>query len=209
MMAALRRYLLAGIVALAPLLVTVALVNWLIEVSDQAIALLPEPYKPANLFGFDLPGMGIALALLFIMVIGAVTTHFVGSWLMRLINGLMERIPVIRTVYRATRQLLEAIFSDNTKAFQKVVMVQFPDRGRWVIGFVTGESKLPESAGGDPFISVFIPSTPLPTTGWLLFVAESELRHLEMTVEEGMKLVLSGGALPPTNDTKKGKPPVE
>ena len=209
MMAALRKYLLAGIVALAPLLVTVALVNWLIEISDQAIALLPEPYKPANLFGFDLPGMGIALALLFIVVIGAVTTHFVGSWLMGLINGLMERIPFIRTVYKATRQLLESIFSDNTKAFQRVVMVQFPDRGRWVIGFVTGESRLPAVEGGKPFISVFVPSTPLPTTGWLLFVEETELCQLDMTVEEGMKLVLSGGALPPVKGVTGEKQPVE
>lgn len=205
MMTALRKYLLAGIVALAPLLVTVALVNWLIEISDQAIALLPEPYKPANLFGIDLPGIGIVLALLFIVVVGALTTHFVGDYLMRLVNGIMERIPVIRTVYKATRQLFESIFGDNTKAFQKVVMVQFPDRGRWVIGFVTGESRLPEAEGGDPFVSVFIPSTPLPTTGWLLFVDESELRHLDMTVEEGMKLVLSGGALPPAVDKPKAE----
>lgn len=205
MMSSLRKYLLAGIVALAPLLVTVALINWLVEMSDRAIALLPEPYKPSNMFGIDLPGMGILLALVFIVVIGALTTHFIGSYLMGLVNGIMERIPVIRTVYKATRQLLESIFSDNSKAFQRVVMVQFPDRGRWVIGFVTGQSELPTEHGGDPFISVFIPSTPLPTTGWLLFVDESELLHLEMSVEEGMKLVLSGGALPPVAASSAGK----
>ena len=196
-MTALRKYLLAGIVALAPLLVTVALINWLVEISDAAIALLPEPYKPSNLFGIDLPGMGIVMALVLIVAIGAVTTHFIGSYLMGLVNSIMERIPLVRTVYKATRQLLEAILGDNSKSFQRVVMVQFPDRGRWVIGFVTGKSALPAEHGGDPFVSVFIPSTPLPTTGWLLFVDESELLQLDMSVEEGMKLVLSGGALPP------------
>lgn len=202
MMSSLRRYLLAGIVALAPLLVTVALINWLVEISDQAMALLPEPYKPSNLLGLDLPGVGILLALVFIVVIGALTTHFVGSYLMGLVNRAMERIPVIRTVYKATRQLLESIFSDSAKAFQRVVLVQFPGRGRWVMGFVAGQSTLPtEHGSSDPLVSVFIPSTPLPTTGWLLFVDEAELVQLDMSVEAGMKLVLSGGTLPPVAAT--------
>ena len=201
-MASLRKYLLAGVVALAPLLVTVALINWLIEISDKAVLLLPDTYKPEVLLGIDLPGIGILLALLFIIVIGAVTTHFVGSQLIRLINRFMERIPLVRTVYKATRQLFEAMFSDHSKAFREVVMVQFPQPGSWVIGFVTGESALPAASDGNPSYSVFIPSTPLPTTGWLLFVAKSDVKHLDISVEEGMKLVLSGGALPPANEDK-------
>lgn len=201
-MASLRKYLLAGVVALAPLLVTVALINWLIEISDMAVLLLPDTYRPEVLLGIDLPGMGILMALLFIIAIGAVTTHFVGSQLIRLINRFMERIPLVRTVYKATRQLFEAMFSDHSKAFREVVMVQFPQPGSWVIGFVTGESALPAASDGNPSYSVFIPSTPLPTTGWLLFVEKSDVRHLDISVEEGMKLVLSGGALPPANEDK-------
>ena len=201
-MASLRKYLLAGVVALAPLLVTVALINWLIEISDTAILLLPDEYRPAVLLGIDLPGIGIILALLFIIVIGAVTTHFIGSHLMRLINRIMEHIPLVRTVYKATRQLLEAMFSDQSKAFSSVVMVQFPRSGSWAIGFVTGEDALPAKGNGKPHYSIFIPSTPLPTTGWLLFVEESEVKHLDVSVEEGMKLVLSGGALPPDVEEK-------
>lgn len=202
-MASLRKYLLAGVVALAPLLVTVALINWLIEISDTAILLLPDEYRPAVLLGIDLPGMGILLAVLFIIVIGAVTTHFIGNHLMRLINRIMEHIPLVRTVYKATRQLLEAMFSDQSKAFSSVVMVQFPRSGSWAIGFVTGEDALPAEGNGKPHYSIFIPSTPLPTTGWLLFVEESEVKHLDISVEEGMKLVLSGGALPPDNEKKE------
>jgi uncharacterized membrane protein len=201
-MASLRKYLLAGVVALAPLLVTVALINWLIEISDKAVLLLPDEYRPEMLLGIDLPGMGILLALLFIIVIGAVTTHFVGSQLMRLINRFMERIPLIRAVYKATRQLFEAMFSDHSKAFREVVMVQYPQPGSWVIGFVTGEDALPADSDGKPSYSVFVPSTPLPTTGWLLFVEKSEVKHLDISVEEGMKLVLSGGALPPDDKDK-------
>jgi len=189
----LRKYLLAGVIALMPLLVVVALVDWMIELSDKALALLPPAYHPGLLFGIDIPGMGIILSLLLIMVIGAFTTHFIGRHLMRLIDRIMERIPLVRTVYKATRQLLEAIFGDSSNAFQEVVMVPFPNPGSMVLGFVTGDAPL--SADQEQRVAVFIPSTPLPTTGWLLFVRKSELQHLDMSVEEGMKLVLSGGTV--------------
>jgi len=195
-MTALRKYLLAGIVALAPILVVAGLVNWLISVSDKAVALMPVAYRPEVLLGIDIPGLGIILALLFIIIIGALTTHIIGSHLMRLIDRIMERIPLVRTVYKATRQLLEAIFGDSSNAFKEVVMVPFPHKGSMVMGFVTGESPLQASGGGEPSVSVFVPSTPLPTTGWLLFVDPGELKHLDISVEEGMKLILSGGAVP-------------
>ncbi len=194
----LRKYFLAGVVALAPLLVTVALINWLLDISDKGIELLPHAYRPEVLLGVNIPGMGVLLALLFILLVGALTTHFIGSRIMHMIDLVMERIPLVRTIHKATRQLLAAIFSDNSAAFQKVVMVQFPQQGRWVIGFVTGEGSMPGRDGDtERMVSVFIPSTPLPTTGWLLFVDESEITHLDMSVEDGMKLVLSGGALTP------------
>ncbi|NWF36888.1 DUF502 domain-containing protein [Mariprofundus sp. KV] len=198
-MAALRRYLLAGIVALAPLLVTVALINWLIELSDAAIALLPSQYRPEALVGIDIPGLGVVLAVLFIILIGMVTTHFIGNQLMRWIDRIMERIPLVRTIYKATRQLFEATLSDNAKAFERVVMVPFPDRSTMVIGFVTGEMAVLMHGARQQRISVFVPSTPMPTTGWLLFVDVAEIVPLEMSVEEGMKLVLSGGTLPAAN----------
>ena len=201
-MASLRKYLLAGIVALAPFLVTVALINWLIELSDSAVAMLPPEYRPEVLFGADIPGLGIILALLLIIVIGMVTTHFIGNQLMRLVDRTMERIPLVRTIYKATRQLLEATLSDSSKAFQKVVMVPFPNKGTMVIGFVTGETTVAIHGSDETRISVFVPSTPVPTTGWLLFIEPSEIVHLDMSVEEGMKLVLSGGTLPAGNVEK-------
>jgi len=189
----LRKYLLAGVVALMPLLVVAALINWLIDLSDKAVVLLPQAYRPEVLFGMDIPGMGIVFALLLIIVIGALTTHFIGRQLMRIVHRVMERIPLVRTVYKATRQLLEAIFSDNSTAFKEVVLVPFPNRGSRVLGFVTGDAPVGADAGA--CVSVFVPSTPLPTTGWLLFVEADELERLDISVEEGMKLVLSGGVV--------------
>ncbi len=195
MMSRLRRYLMAGIAALAPLLVTVVIINWLVDLSDRAVGLLPPDYRPEALLGIHIPGVGIIVALIMVVLIGAAASHFVGGTVIRLIDRIMERIPLVRTVHKATRQLLDALLSDTSKAFREVVMVQFPQRGRWVIGFVTGKGRLPETQGGDRYLAVFIPSTPIPTTGWLLFVSPDEVVHMDMSVEDGMKLVLSGGVL--------------
>jgi len=194
-MTALRKYLFAGVVTLVPLLVVVALINWLIEVSDKAVALLPFEYSPDALIGMDIPGLGIVLALLFIMIVGALATHFVGRHLMVLVDRVMGRIPLVRNVYSATRQFLESIFGDGSKAFKEVVMVPFPHSGCMGMGFVTGESPLQVSEYETTRVSVFVPSTPIPMTSWLLFVEESELKRLDISVEEGMKLLLSGGAV--------------
>ncbi|MDQ6998696.1 MAG: DUF502 domain-containing protein [Mariprofundus sp.] len=201
-MISLRKYLFAGVVTLVPLLVVAALINWLIEVSDKTVALLPVGYRPDAWIGMDIPGMGIILALLFIIIIGALTTHFIGRHLMRLVDRVMGRIPLVRNVYNATRQLLESIFGDGSKAFKEVVMVPFPNQGSLVMGFVTGESPLQVSEGETTRVAVFVPSTPIPTTGWLLFVEASELKHLDISVEEGMKLLLSGGAVSTPGEKK-------
>ncbi len=202
-MIALRKYLFAGVVTLVPLLVVVVLINWLIEISDKAVALLPVQFRPDALIGMDIPGLGIILALLFIILVGALTTHFIGRHLMRVVDRVMGRIPLVRNVYNATRQFLESIFGDGSKAFKEVVMVPFPHQDCMVMGFVTGESPLVVGESEATSVSVFVPSTPLPTTGWLLFVKESELKHLDITVEEGMKLLLSGGAVTAAGDVKK------
>jgi len=191
----LRKYLFAGVVTLVPLLVIAALINWLISMSDQAIALLPTAYQPEVLFGMDVPGLGIVLAFIFIIFIGALATHFVGRHVMRLVDQIMGRIPLIRNVYNATRQFLESVLGDSSQAFKEVVMVPFPHQGCMVMGFVTGESPLPAATGEEASVSVFVPSVPLPTTGWLLFVKTSELQYVDISVEEGMKLLLSGGAV--------------
>ncbi len=202
-MIALRKYLFAGVVTLVPILVVVALINWLIEISDKTVALLPAEFRPEVLFGITIPGMGIVLALLFIIIVGAIATHFIGRHIMRLVDRLMDRIPLVRNVYNATRQFLESILGDSSKAFKEVVMVPFPHKDCMVMGFVTGDSPMPAADGETESVSVFVPSTPLPTTGWLLFVKKSELQHVDISVEEGMKLLLSGGAVPASKESKK------
>ena len=202
-MTALKKYMFAGVVTLVPLLVVVALINWLIDISDRTMTLLPAEYQPEIMLGMDIPGMGIVLALLFIVAVGALTTHFIGRHVMRLVDRVMGQIPLLRNVYSATRQFLEAIFGDGSKAFKEVVMVPFPHQGCMVMGFVTGDSPLVVDGDQAASVAVFDPSTPLPTTGWLLFVEKSELKYLDISVEDGMKLLLSGGAISALNEAKR------
>lgn len=201
MIAALRRYLMAGVAVSTPILITFLVVNWLIEFSDRALNLLPPRFHSDALFGVHIPGMGVILALLFLVLIGALTTNFIGNRLMAWFDAMLAQVPVVRSVYGAVKQLMEAVLGKGSKAFRQVVLVQFPQAGQWTIGFVTGESSLP-LPGEQAKLAVFVATTPNPTSGWLLFVSEDELIELDMSVEEGMKLVISGGMINPQN----GKP---
>lgn len=196
MMGALRRYLMAGVAVSVPILVTWLVVKWLIEVSDQALSLLPPAFNSEALFGIHIPGLGVVVALVVLILIGALTTNFIGNRLMRWFDALLARVPVVRSVYGALKQLMEAVLGKDGRAFRQVVLVPFPQAGHWTIGFVTCETTLP-IPGDETKVAVFVATTPNPTSGWLLFVNQSELVVLDMSVEEGMKLVVSGGMINP------------
>lgn len=203
MMGALRRYLMAGVAVSVPILVTWLVVKWLIEVSDRALSLLPPSFHSEALFGVHIPGLGVVAALAILILIGALTTNFIGNRLMRWFDALLARVPVIRSVYGALKQLMEAVLGKDGRAFRQVVLVSFPQPGQWTIGFVTCETSLPVP-GDETKVAVFIATTPNPTSGWLLFVNQSELIVLDMSVEEGMKLVVSGGMISPAEAKTEG-----
>jgi len=196
MIGSLRRYLMAGLAVSLPVLVTFIVVRWLIELSDRAVALLPPQFQPDALFGAHIPGVGVVLALVVLILIGALTTNMVGKYLMGWVDTLLAKVPVVRSIYGAMRQLMDAVLGKGSKAFRQVVLVSFPQKGQWTIGFVTGETSLPVP-GEEQKVAVFVATTPNPTSGWLLFVSESELIPLDLSVEEGMKVVVSGGMLAP------------
>jgi len=196
MIAALRRYLITGLVVLVPIVITILLVSWLVDMSDRLLALLPQQYQPDALFGMHVPGLGIILALLVVIIIGMLATNFIGRRLLRWFDALLARVPVVRSIYGAVKQLMEAVLGKGGKAFRQVVLVSFPQPGQWTIGFVTGPAALPVP-DADERVAVFVPTTPNPTSGWLLFVRAADLVTLDMSVEEGMKVVVSGGMLTP------------
>jgi len=199
-MSALRRWFIAGLIVLIPIAGTVLFVRWLVGFSDHALALLPEAYRPDSLLGMHIPGLGVILAVIVICLVGMLVTNFFGRRLMAWFDAILARVPVIRSIYGAIKQLMEAVLGTGGSAFQKVVLVSFPQKGEWTLGFVTGSAKLPwPEAKKQSMQAVFIPTTPNPTSGWLLFVPEEELITLPMSVEDGLKMVVSGGMVAPRN----------
>ncbi len=203
-----RGYLLAGILVTAPIAITVYL-TWvfLTFIDSRVTRILPGHWYEALYGETTLPGLGLIIALVFFIIIGWFATNFLGRLLIRISEYIVARMPVIRTLYSAIKQIFETIMATKSQAFREVVMMQYPRKGVWSIGFVTGKTEGEvQRATKEDTINVFVPTTPNPTSGYLLFVPKKELIYLDMSVEEGVKLVVSAGIItPPDRGTKKGK----
>ena len=192
----LRSWFLTGLLVTAPVLLTVYITWAAIELIDgQVASILPGFNK---LVVANIPGAGLIIGLILITVIGAVAAGFLGRWLIGLGESILNRMPVVRTIYGASKQILETVISAQSDAFRDAVLVEYPRRGLWVIGFVTGGTKgeVAERMDGN-MVNVFIPTTPNPTSGFLLFCPRDEVIYLDMSVEDAVKLVVSGGIVHP------------
>ncbi len=195
----LRGYMVAGILVTAPVGITLYLA-WLFLsfVDSQVTPLIPVQYNPNTYLPFGVPGVGLIVLIVALTIIGWVTRGIVGRYVLRLGENLLHRTPVIRSVYGATKQIVETVVSKKSEAFRQVVLFEYPRRGCWAMGFVTGTSVGEvQNVTEDEIVNVFLPTTPNPTSGYLLFVPRRELVVLRMTVEEGIKMVVSGGILTP------------
>lgn len=197
--ARLRGYLLAGILVTAPISITIYLTwTFLAFVDSRVTKLLPGGWYNMLYGGTTVPGLGLVLSLLFFIVVGWFATNFLGRLFIRLAEYIVDRVPVIRTIYGAIKQIFETIMATQSQAFREVVMLEYPRRGVWSIGFVTGKSEGEvQRTTEEETINIFVPTTPNPTSGYLLFVPKKELRYLNMSVEEGVKLVVSAGIITP------------
>ncbi len=195
----LRRYLIAGLLIWLPIVVTVLILKFLIDLVDSSLLLLPESVQPEVLFGFRIPGLGLVLSGVVLLVTGMIMTNLMGRSMVSLWEGLLARIPVVRAIYSASKQLTQTLFSGSGKSFRKVVMVRYPHAGSWTLAFLTGEGMREASARtGRDLVNVFVPTTPNPTSGFFLMVPREEMFELDMSVDAGIKLILSAGAvLPP------------
>lgn len=206
-LARLRTYLFAGIVVTAPISITFLIVWQLLDFLDTtASRLIPARYDPANYLPFGIPGIGLVLMLVLLTFIGWFAAGFAGRSLMRMGEQVLDRMPIIRSIYGALKQIFETVLAESSRSFREVVLVEWPRRGVWVIGFVTGPAKgeIADRFDGT-FITVFIPTTPNPTSGFLVFVPERDIIHLDIPVEDGVKLVVSGGIVVP--EAVKGRSP--
>jgi uncharacterized membrane protein len=196
----LRRYLVAGLLVWMPLGATVFVIRLLVGWMDQSLLLLPQQFRPDNLLGFHIPGLGVVLSLLILLLTGLVAANLFGRKLVGLWEQLLSRIPLVRSVYSAVKQLVETMFADNGKSFRKVVLVEFPRRGLWTLAFLTSDEQGEvQRATGRDVVSVYIPTTPNPTGGYFALVPREDLRELDISVDEGLKLLLSMGAVNPAH----------
>lgn len=197
-MKSIRSYLITGLVVWLPILVTFLVVRFIVDLLGRSVALLPDAYQPQQLVGVNIPGIGVLFSLLLLLITGIVATNFLGQHLMRFSESLLDRIPLVRTVYSSTKQVINAILSTNSQAFRKVVLVEYPRKGMWSIAFQTNDNGFGQNHPTDePMISVFIPTTPNPTSGFLMMVAKSEVKELSMTIDEALKCVISLGVMQP------------
>lgn len=197
-MKSIRSYLIAGLVVWLPILVTFVVVKFIVDLLSQSVALLPDAYHPEQLFGVNIPGLGVLLSLLLLLFTGIVATNFLGQHFVRFTESLLERIPLVRTVYNSTKQVINAILSTNSQAFRKVLLVEYPRKGMWSIAFQTNVAGFTgQQASDEQMISIFIPTTPNPTSGFLMMVPKSDVTELNMTIDEALKCVISLGVMQP------------
>lgn len=194
----LHRYLVAGLLVWVPLGITLLVVRLLVGWLDSSLLLLPEHYRPENLLGFHIPGLGVVLSLLIVFTTGVLAANLFGRSLVSIWEHLLARIPLVRSVYSGAKQLAETMFSEAGQSFRKVLLVEFPRKGLWTLAFQTGagvgEAQLKT---GCDVINIYVPTTPNPTGGYFVMVPREDVIELEMSVDEGLKMLMSMGAVVP------------
>ena len=199
LLARLRTYFLTGIVVSAPIGITIWLI-WLFVafVDHTVVPFIPDAYNPSDALGVSVPGIGVIVVLLVVTIIGFLVTNFFGRFMVRMGENMVARVPVVRTIYGVLKQIFDAVLAQSEGAFREVVLIEYPRKGIWVLGFVTSNTQGEvQRVTPHEMVNVFLPTTPNPTSGFLLFVPRKDCITLDMSVEEGVKLVISGGIVSP------------
>ena len=202
-----KRYFITGLLVLVPLFITIWVLNILIGIMDQSLWLLPYSWRPEAVFGMSVPGLGALLTLGIIFFTGLVATNFFGKRIILFWEALLSRVPVVKSIYYSVKQVSDTLFSDSGQAFRKALLVQYPREGSWTIAFLTGKP------GGDvvnhlegDYVSVYVPTTPNPTSGFFLMMPTTDVIELDMSVDEALKYIVSMGVVAPQT-VKRGRKP--
>lgn len=199
-LARVRGYFLTGLVVAAPISITIYLVWSFVAFIDGWIKpLVPLAYNPENYLPFSIPGVGVLFAFVLLTMLGALTANLFGRTIVAYGEQMFNRMPVVRSVYKALKQIFETALSQSSSSFQDVGLIEYPRKGMWAIVFISTETKgeIPVKAEQEEMLSVFLPTTPNPTSGYLLFVPRRDVVFLDMSVEDGAKLVISAGLVTP------------
>jgi uncharacterized membrane protein len=197
-MALLRKYLIAGLIVWLPVGATLLVIKLVVDMLDQVLLILPAHYHPDALLGFHLPGLGVLLSIVVVLATGVVAANLFGRQLVAAWEALLARIPLVRTIYSSVKQLTESVFATTGTSFRKVLLIQFPGPGMWTLAFYTGE--LSGEVGerlAQELVNVYVPTVPIPTTGYFIMMSRADVIELDMSVDDALKMMLTLGVIIP------------
>ena len=201
-----RKYFVTGLLLWVPVAVTVWLISLIVSTLDLTLSLLPVAWRPRSLVGHDIPGFGVLLTVVVIFVTGLLTANFVGSKLVDLAERILARIPIVRGIYSSVKQVSDTILSPSGNAFRKALLIQYPRPGSWAVAFQTGAPSAELAARAQPdgaeMVSVFLPTTPNPTSGFFMMMRRDECIELDMSVDAALKYVVSMGVVAPAVESR-------
>jgi uncharacterized membrane protein len=193
-----RKYFITGLLIWVPLAITLWVLNFIVSTMDKTLLLLPPTWRPLSLLHADIPGFGVILTLLIVFITGLLARNFIGQRLVKFWEGLLGRIPIVRSVYSSVKQVSDTVLSDSGQAFRKALLIQYPRPGIWTIAFQTGTpaDEVRQLVPLD-MVAVYVPTTPNPTSGFFLMLPRTDVLELDMSVDEALKYVVSMGVVAP------------
>jgi uncharacterized membrane protein len=193
-----KRYVIAGLLVWVPIGITIWVMHFLVTTLDQTLLLVPEALRPEAIVGFHIPGLGVLLSFAILVLTGVVAANFLGQRLIQFWEGLLGRIPFVKSIYSSVKQVSDTVLSDQGTAFRKALLVEFPRPGSWTIAFMTG-MPAPSVANHLPgeHVSVYVPTTPNPTGGYFIMVPKASTREIDMSVDDALKYIISMGVVAP------------
>lgn len=204
--ALIRRYIIAGVLVWVPIWVTLLVLKFMVELFDTTLELIPRHLQPDYLLGFHVPGLGLIFALIIVVITGMLITNILGNRLVEWWEYLLSRIPLVRSIYQAVKQVLTTVFSSSEESFRNVVLIEYPRKGLWSIAFQTSSSfHHAPGLGDEEMLTVFIPTTPNPTSGFLIIVPRKDTIKVNLGIDEALKMVISLGVVMPSG-AEKGAP---
>lgn len=199
-MGTLRKYLIAGLLVWLPLTVTIVIFTFVIDVLDRTLLLIPPEYRPEAVLGVAIPGFGVVLAVAILILTGMLAANLLGRRLVTLWEAILSRIPLVRSIYNSAKQITTTVLTSEGKSFRKVVLLEYPRKDTWSMGFLTNEHITIDSSRIDHEIAaVFVPTTPNPTSGFIIMLPKDDIIELDLSIEEGFKYIISMGVIIPTN----------
>lgn len=194
----LKRFLMTGLLVWIPIALTVWVLDLIVSTMDRSLLLLPPQWRPEQWLGFSLPGFGMVITVVVVLLTGALAANIIGQRFVHWWDSLLERIPIVSTIYKSVKQVSDTLLAQDGNSFRRAVLVEFPSRGQWTVGFVVGTPapRLSSSLPADS-LAVYVPTAPNPTSGYTLIVPPSEVRDVDMSVDEALKFVISMGVVAP------------